>query len=142
MVTDKKNYGKAKPMAVGLAFGVGTALLLTVILSVAVTQLVLGERIEENAIGYCTGGMLPVCTAVGAWVAITLVKSRKMQTCLITGGVYYLCLLAVNVLFFGGQFDGVFVSLLMVLLGASAVGFLAARGKGKGSNHHKKYRSR
>ena len=142
MVTGKKTYGKAKPMAVGLAFGVGAALLLTVVFSVAVTQLVLGERIEENAIGYWTGGMLPICTALGSWIAVGLVKRRKMQTCLITGGIYFVCLLGVNVLFFGGQFHGVFVTFLMVLLGATVAGLLAARGEKRGSKKHKKYHSR
>ena len=35
--------------------------------------------------------------------------------CLAAGGGYYLCLLAITALFFGGQYQGVGVTALMVL---------------------------
>ena len=142
MVTGKKTFGKAKPMVVGLAVGVGAALLITLLFAVVVTQLVLGEKIGEGTIGYWTGVMLPLSTGVGAWIAVCLVKSKKMQTCLLTAAVYFLCLLGINALFFGGQFQGVVVSVVMILLGAATTGIIAAKGERKGHNKRRKYHSR
>lgn len=142
MVTNKKVFGKAMSLPAGIAIGGGAALVVTLFLAAGLTQLVLSERIDEGSIGYWASGALPACSALGALIAVGVIKRKRMQVCLLTGALYFITLLAINVLFFGGQFSGVGVTVLLILLGTGAVGLLGARGERRGGKRHKPYRSR
>jgi len=117
MVTNKKTYGKAKSIPVGLAWGAVVAVCITMCFAVAITQLVMEERISENAIGYGTMITLPLASVSSSLVSIGLIKRRRMQVCMMSGGIYIGVLLLVNLLLFGGQFGGLGVSVLLILFG-------------------------
>ncbi len=142
MITNKKPGGKAMSMPAGIALGSIIALVTTLLIAVIVTQLVLNEKIAEASIGYWAMAVLPLSAAVGAFISVWLIKRRRMQVCLITGGAYYLSLLVINILFFGGQFNAMALSLLLVFVGACTIGIMGAKGDRRGSKKHKKYYSR
>lgn len=127
MVTNKKVTGTASSMAVGLAIGTGISILLTVMAAAILAQMVLGETVSEPSIGYFAMGILLLASAVGSLVAAYCIKRRWMIVCLSVGALYYLTLLGCTALFFGGQYQGMGVTALVVLAGSGAVGLLGLR---------------
>lgn len=135
----RKFSGRAVPMPVGIAVGIGIALVVTLVLSMVIAYLIHGETIPETSVGYCVMGMLLIASAVGAWMAAKMAKRRWMVACLCAGAGYFVLLLAMNALFFGGQYQGVGVTLLLCLGGAGTVGFLGLR-EGNHGIHKRKIR--
>jgi putative membrane protein (TIGR04086 family) len=138
MTTNKKVFGKAGSMPLGLAAGTAVGLLVTIAFAVVMAQLVLGGKLKEGAMGYGAMIAIPVSAAIGALVSVAIIKRRRMQVCLITGAAYLLSLIGINILFFGGQFQGLVVTVLLILLGTGGIGALGLRnGKRKGKRHRR-----
>lgn len=142
MVTNKKVFGKAGSVPKGIGLGLTTAMVLTVIFAIVMTQLILTEKAGEASLGYAAIFVLPCISAVSALVAVAIIKRRRMQVCLLSGVAYFLALGLVNVLAFGGQFEGVGVTLLLILAGVLFVGVLGLKGEKRGHRKHRSYRSR
>lgn len=142
MVVNKKVTGKSKPMAVGLTMGTAISLAVTLLGAAVMANLVLSEKLAEEAIGYGAMVILLLASTLGAWISAGLVKRRWMVVCLGAGGCYYLMLLSITALFFGGQYQGMGVTALLVLGGCGAVGLLGLRGDKSGRKKAKKYRFR
>lgn len=142
MVRNHKVTGTAMPMALGLALGVGIALLVLTISVALIAWMALGEKIPVPAVGYTAmaAHLLSVC--VGGFVASAAIKHRKMIVCLIVGGAYYLCLIGCTAMFFGGQYNGLGVTLLIVAGASGLIGWLTSRGDNTGRKRYKKYRNR
>ena len=142
MVVNQKVSGRSKPMAVGLAIGTVISLIVTLLGACIIANLVLSGKMVAETIGY--GAMLIVlfASALGAWISAGLIKRRWMVVCLGTGGSYYLVLLAITALFFGGQYQGMGVTVLLVLGGCGAVGLLGLRGEKTRSKKVRKYQFR
>ena len=142
MVVNQKVSGRSKPMAVGLAIGTIISLIVTLLGACIIANLVLSGKMVAETIGY--GAMLIVlfASALGAWISAGLIKRRWMVVCLGTGGSYYLVLLAITALFFGGQYQGMGVTALLVLGGCGAVGLLGLRGEKTRSKKVRKYQFR
>ncbi len=128
MVTNRKVTGRAKSIPVGLAMGWAISMALTLATAVLLTYLVLNETVAESALGIGAMVVLPLASALGAVSAASAVKRRWMQLCLGAGAAYFLSLLAITALFFGGQYSGVGVSALLIFGAAAAVGALGLRG--------------
>lgn len=142
MVINKKVTGKAMSMTVGFATGLAASLTLTLIGTAIVANMILSEKIGESAIGYGAIAILLAASAVGAWLAALLIKRRWMLVCLGAGGIYYLTLLGITAMFFGGQYQGMGVTALVVIGGCGAVGLLGLKGERSGNKRRKKYRHR
>lgn len=142
MLTSKKTFGKARSMPIGLAWGTAAALLITIAFAALITQLVLGEKLDETAIG--TGSMivLPVASAVSAITASGMIKRRRMQVCMLSGVIYLLCLVLINLLLFGGQFSSLGVTILLVAAGTIIVGMWGLKGEKKMRKRGGRWRSR
>lgn len=142
MVSNKKATGRAMSTPAGLAIGLAASISVTLLCAAMVTYLVLSENMSENTIGYWVMAILIVSSALGSLIASTMIKRRWMVMCLGAGGMYFLSLLAITALFFGGQYQGIGVTALMILSGSGAVGLLGLRQGKSSSFKHKKYRSR
>lgn len=134
MVVNKKVTGKSTAMPMGLTIGVVVSLLLSFAGAMIAANLVVTGTLGQDAIGYCAIVILMVSPAVGAVISALMIKHRWMIVCLSVGGIYYLALLAITALFFGGQYQGMGVTALVVLGTCGAVGLLGLR-TGKGSRH-------
>ncbi len=142
MVRNHKVTGTATPMALGLAIGVGTALLILGISAMVITWLALGERMPVSAIGYgvMVAHLLAVC--IGGVIASNAIKHRKVFVCLIVGCVYFLCLIGCTAMFFGGQYQGMGVTALVIAGASGLTGLLMSRCNNDGNRRYKKYRNR
>ena len=86
--------------------------------------------------------ILVLSALCGALMARSKIKRLRLQVCLISGGIYYLMLLGMTMLLFGGRFQGMGVTALMVACGsilAILVGLPKDRG---GKSRHRRGRSR
>ena len=142
MIMNKRVTGKAKSLPFGIGIGLLSGMALTIGVVAIVANLILNEKMGEQTIGYAAIVVLLTSSALGAWLATTMVKRRWMLVCLATGGGYFLCLLAITALFFGGQFQGVGATVISVIGGCGAVGLLGLKGETGHRNNRRKYRSR
>lgn len=142
MVTNKKVFGRAGSMPKGLALGTTAALVLTVGYAILMTQLILTETVDMTALGYGSMILLPVVSAVSAWIAVSIIKRKRMQVCLLSGGVYFTVLALINIFFFGGQFQGVLVTVALILAGVLVVGVMGLRGERGSGKKYRSFRSR
>lgn len=142
MVVNKKVTGKSKPIALGLAAGCAIALMITLSGAALTAKLALSEKIQTESIGYAAVVILLTASIVGAWISSALVKRRRLIVSLGAGGSYYLSLLAITALFFGGQYQGMGVTALVVLGGCGCVGLMGIKGENRVSKNGKKHRFR
>jgi hypothetical protein len=63
------------------------------------------------------------------------------MVCCITGMVYFLGLLAATALFFGGNYKGVGISAIVVIIGTLSAGALGLKRKAGPGRRYIKYRS-
>ena len=142
MVVNKKVTGKAMSMPAGLALGTGIGLIVTLVMAALGAYLVLGGKLPEKSIGYISMAALLASSALGAIIAATRIKRRWMIVCLSVGTIYYFVLLGWTALFFGGQYQGLGITALLVLIGCGAVGLIGLRKEKGSAKRHRKYRSR
>lgn len=135
MTVNRKVAGTAVTMPVGIAIGWEISIAVTLVGSVLVAKLISDEILQSTAIGYGVMLILLLASVLGAVVSIAKVQRRRLQVCLLSGAVYYASLLACTALFFGGQYQGMGVTALVVLAGVGTVVLLGCREK-----KQKKYR--
>jgi putative membrane protein (TIGR04086 family) len=131
----KKQGGKAIAMPVGIALGIMVAVVITLLGAILLTSLIAGEKMELEALGYGIMAIQFLGGIIGAVTAMLAIKRQKMQVCLLTGLGYFLVLLASNALFFGGQYEGVLTTGLILLVGCGITAILGsreARGRNRG----------
>ena len=75
--------------------------------------------------------------AAGAKAAAKI-KRLRTQVCLITGGVYYLILLALTALFFDGRYQSMGVTAIFALVGCGLSALVGIKEKKKGNGKMKK----
>lgn len=136
MTKHKKVTGTAASMPAGIGLGVGISIGITVLGAAILAWLVTTERMRESAIGYGVMVILVLAAAAGALTACGAIKHRKLMVCGISAVGYYLALL-LFALAFGGQFQGMGVTALMVLLGGGIAAILSLVEKGSGVRRHK-----
>jgi putative membrane protein (TIGR04086 family) len=134
----KKITGKAPSLGKSAAAGVMLGAVWTIISAMIIAKLVDMEVLPMENVGY--GSMAAVLSAVffGASLAGKKAGHMVIQASALSGGAYFLCLLLVNAMFFGGSYVGMGVTFLLVVL-ATALAILAT-GKGNGGRRRKRYK--
>ena len=129
MTTNRKVTGTAVTMPMGVGIGCGISMILTILGAAVVAKLISAEILKETAVGY--GAMMIILTATicGGAVAVNKVKKRILQVSILVGGVYFVLLMAMTALFFGGQYQGMGVTALLILGGSGVVILMAGRKK-------------
>lgn len=112
----------------GLGLGALISLSVTLAGSAVCAWLLTLEKIGEKDIGYVAVMVLLLSSILGAFVAVGLIKEKRVPICLIAGGCYWLTLLAITALFFGGEYSGVGESALVILAGIVSVALLGLKG--------------
>ena len=125
----KKNTASSIPA------GIGIGLLISIVITMAgaalTAYLIHKESIPEEGMGYGILLTLLLSAAAGAWIAMKRIQRLRMQMCMLSGLCYYLTLLALTALFFGGQYNGMGITALVVVGGCGTVAILGLCG-GKG----------
>lgn len=119
MTVNGKPTGRASSVPAGLASGVFTAMLLT-LTGTLITALMIDRGIIRWASsGYAVMAVLIISSWIGAAVAAGKVKRRRVMICGLTGGMYFVALIVMTGLFFGGRYSGVGESGLLILCGST-----------------------
>ena len=140
MVRQARGKGKIPVIPAAVGIGLGAAWILTILGAVVMTFALAGETISIDSMGFGIVVILFVSTFAASMVATWYAKGKKMQISLITAGVYFLTLLAMNAIFFGGEYRGVGVYLLVVILSGAVAAFVGMGG-GKSRKHKIKFRA-
>lgn len=139
MTTMKKVKGTAISMPVGIVMGVALSALLTCGLAAVVTWLALEGKIEAEEVGYISLVMIVLSSMLGALLSAVKTKRRWMLVCFITGIAYYLTLLCITAIFFGGNYRGCGVTAMLVLIGSVCAGMLGLMKRRFRGSGYKKY---
>ncbi len=134
----KKRMGRAPSLGKSVVAGVVLGTIWTVVCAAIIAKLVDSEILAMENVGY--GAMMAVLSAVfmGASLAGKRAGHMVVQAAAISAVAYFVCLLLVNALFFGGSYVGMGVTALLVAL-AAALAVLAA-GKGTGRSRRMRYK--
>ena len=136
----KKVTGRASAIPVGLAIGALISLVITFAGAATTAQMVAMEKIGEGSIGYAAMLIAAVAAAMGAWGAYSAIKRRRLQICMMSGAFYFGMLLAMTALFFGGRYQGMGVTALMILVGCGIVALFPTKSSGKFKRKKRGYR--
>ena len=117
MNLNRKPTGRALSVPGGLAVGAAWALGTTLVLSALIAKLMETEHIPQEAAGYWVMGLLTAAAFLGAFRAFCRVKHQLLLVCLTSGAIYWGILLSITALFFGGQYEAVPETALMILCG-------------------------
>lgn len=122
-------------MGKAIITGSVTAVIAAFLFAAILAKLVDMETLKMENIGY--GILIAHLCAVylGARVAMTGAGKEGTTAAGITGALYFLVLLLVNGLFFGGEFAGLGTTLLLV---AAGVGLVLLTGHGRKPGRHRK----
>lgn len=130
MVRNQKTTGRAMSIPAGLAVGAAVSAGLTVLFTALLAKLLDMETLAWENIGYGIMIMLLLASFFGAIVSYAKVKRQRMLVCAASGAIYFAFLLSITALFFGGQFEAVGVTAMLVMGGSITAGLLGLRSGG------------
>ncbi len=124
--------GKSVSMPAGIAMGTSLAVITTVGGAAIMASLIGNESIPENAMK--TGCMLIhfLSAALGSLLSAAVTKQKRLPVCIITAAAYFGILLAMTALLFEGQYQGVWLTALIIFAGGGAAVLPAFIRKGSG----------
>lgn len=122
----RKQTGRAVTMPVGLAWGTVVSMLGTLAGAIIAAKLLDAGTLKENAVGYAVLITMLLSSYLGALVAVNKIKRQRVIVCLLSGLFYYLVLLSITALFFGGQYEAVGVTGMLVAGGSMLAAMMTA----------------
>lgn len=128
----KKHKEYTMALLPGALVGGGFAFLWTIAASGILAWLIHSGRLPEETVGYGSMVILLTCSAIGSAMGYRKVRRQRLLICLCSGIAYMLMLVALTALFFGGQYTGIGVTMLLILGGSGTTALL---GMGKGNRH-------
>lgn len=133
--------GKAMSMPAGIGLGITLDFLLLIGMLALLAFLVTTDRIQENSVGYGIMTVMLLSAFCGAAAACKLIQHRFVMVAALTGVGYFILLLSMTALLFGGQYVGVFPTSTLIIAGSLTAILLQGRGgKKKHPGGHKKAR--
>ncbi len=134
----KKRSAKTASMGLGIVIGVLIALSVTLLSAAGMAWLISTEKMHISNAPVIPAAVHLLSAFSGSWAAVLITKQQRLQITGAVAGTYFLLLLAVTVLAFGGEYKGFLWGLCATALGAAAPIFIGAKGKKRTSIHRKK----
>lgn len=138
----KKNRESNNTILAGIAIGFLTSIAVVLLGALLLTWLLLGEKVQETAIGYGVMVITIISSLAGSGVAVSYVGQHILPVSIGASIAGYLFLLAMNALFFNGQYHGVWITALLVIGSGLCVALVATNGKGRRIKHSGKMANR
>lgn len=133
----QKSTGRASSLGGGIAAGVAAALAVTLLLGALLAFFISREVVRQENLGYGVMAILFLSAALGSRLAYGRVRHRRPLVFLLAAIGYLVSLTAITALFFGGQFEGIFPT-AMLIIGGSGTAFLLP-GQGRESGKPRKF---
>jgi len=132
-----RNSGKARSIPRGLLFAASVSMIITFVLSAAITHALNTEKISWNQAGYWIMVGLFAASFIGGRCAIKAIKRKRIAVAVMSGFLYWGLLLCITALFFGGNYDAVWET-AAVIAGGSGTSFLFSDSIYKNSRQKKR----
>lgn len=139
MTNGFKRTGKSASMPAGIAFGLLAAVVTMIAGAMLLALLIITQRVGEDAIGWGCMVILPLSSALGSLCAWWILRGKRLMITAITTAGFYILLLAMA-LPFGGLYEGIGTTALLVALGGGISLIPALVGSGSGAHGHKNRR--
>ena len=120
MTINHKKRRTASSLPAGLVIGLLSGVLASVMLTAIFAYFIAMEKLAQESIGWCAMAVLFTGSCVSAWVSAKKVQSRTAMVCALGSGIYFLTMVGITALFFGGIYDGVGVSAVLIAVGCAA----------------------
>lgn len=133
MTINRKVTGTASGIPSGLAVGVFAALTTMLTGAFAIAFLIQREILDWNHTGYAAMVLLIFTSWIGAAMSAEKIKRRRLMACAASGTAYFIVLLAITGLFFGGNYSGVGESALLIFCGSMLGFFVKSPEKTRGN---------
>ena len=134
MSRSQNTTGRTSSVPAGLAAGAlvsaGVTGLGTALIAFGLSQ----ERVSWETVGYGILIMILLSAYLGAMTAYSKIRRQKLAVCVMSGMAYWGLLLLITALFFGGQYEAVGVTGLLVTGG---IGCAVVTGTGQGRSNRK-----
>lgn len=129
--------GKTVSMPVGIAMGTSLAVITTIGGAAILASLIGNESVSEGMMK--TGCMMIhfLSAALGAIVSAAVTKGKRLPVCIISAATYFGILLAMTALVFGGQYQDILPTALIVIAGGGVAILPALIRKGSGGRMKK-----
>jgi len=127
MKVKQKVTGRAASVPAGIGWGVAVGMGITLVGAAVLAWMMSGEKLSGDALGYGIMIVLVIASGAGALTAAGKIKRLRVQMCLLTGGFYYLGLLSVTALFFGGKFQGMGITAVLVIIGCALAALMGLK---------------
>lgn len=134
----KKQFGIGVTMAIGVGISVA-AMLAGIAISAG---LIISDRMPVSAQGYCVMVIAVVSSFLGAVAVLRKAEGKKLIISTLFAAVYVLVLLGISALLFEGQYQGIGVTALLILCGATVGAFLGTKDKKRGISRKSKMKHR
>ena len=137
-----KATGRASSIPAGLAVGADVSIIMTGVVCGIGGWLISAEMLSQDMIGYCALTALLISAMMGSITAWKKIRCKRFAVSLASGGMYFLVLSGITIFFFNGEFTGLVVTLITIMIG-SIIPVLLSKGGAKtekGRVHRKFYR--
>lgn len=121
--------GKMGNIPLGMVIGWLSGMVCALTLVAALSQMILSETLPESSVGVGGAVILGISAALDALVSALVAKQRWLQVCLGAGGLFYLTMLTLGLVVFGGPIQGAWIGLLTTAGASIAVGLVALKGE-------------
>ena len=108
---------KEASLPAGIGIGLAVSIVITLLTAGVLAYLISNETLQESAIGAGALIIQLISAAGGGITAYSLIKRQRVLVCGILALCYFLVLLGMTALIFGGQYRGVGSAILAVLGG-------------------------
>ena len=119
----------------GIAAGVAAALALTLLLGALLAFFISREVVQQEQLGYGVMVILFLAAALGCRLAYRRIQHRRLLVFLLAALGYLVSLTAITALFFGGQFEGIFPTAMLIIGGSGTAFLLPGHGSGMGKHN-------
>lgn len=133
-----KKKGQAHSAVGGVALGIMWSVLITMAGALILGKLVDMELIRMESLGYFAMLVIGISSWTAAAGAIISSGSNPYASAVMGGGGYFAVMLAVNALFFGGEYPGFWSGLIVAALCAGLAAFTAGKGRVRSARRHYK----
>ncbi len=139
MVTTQKATGRASSMPMGLCLGACVSIAITLLSIWILAKMLDAGMLSWERTGYGVMILLIVSAFFGTITSKVKIKRRTAMVCTLSGLIYFGILLSITALFFGGQYEAVGETAMLILAGSGTAGLVGETRKKGGQRKRKRH---
>lgn len=129
---------KSNSSLTGMLFGTLAGMGILMIGSIVIALLINEGLMNHKTLAYAVMPVVMIGTFVGCLIASMLIKNQILLITLSVGGMMMLFMLAMTVIFFEGHFNGVPVTIALIIGSSLAAALVATRILNRSKSYYKK----